>query len=70
MQINPDVTDLFAFKYDDFRLIDYVAESEHQGADRGIEAAFGFAGECSFETDGCLHDQFCCCDCRKWRDRP
>lgn len=26
MQINPDVTDLFAFKYDDFRLVDYVAE--------------------------------------------
>jgi thymidylate synthase len=26
MQINPDVTDLFAFKYDDFHLIDYVAE--------------------------------------------
>ena len=27
MHINPAVTDLFAFKYDDFRLIDYVAES-------------------------------------------
>ncbi len=27
MQINPEVTDLFAFKYDDFRLVDYVAES-------------------------------------------
>ncbi len=27
MLINPDVTDLFAFKYDDFRLVDYVAES-------------------------------------------
>ncbi|CAN7371187.1 thymidylate synthase [Phyllobacterium sp. LjRoot231] len=27
MQINPDVTDLFAFKYDDFHLIDYVAEA-------------------------------------------
>ena len=26
MQINPDVTDLFAFKYDDFHLIDYVAQ--------------------------------------------
>ncbi|WP_457300476.1 thymidylate synthase [Phyllobacterium sp. P5_D12] len=26
MQINPDVADLFAFKYDDFHLIDYVAE--------------------------------------------
>ncbi|MEK1851288.1 MAG: thymidylate synthase [Phyllobacterium sp.] len=27
MYINPAVTDLFAFKYDDFRLLDYVAES-------------------------------------------
>jgi thymidylate synthase len=27
MLINPEVTDLFAFKYDDFRLVDYVAES-------------------------------------------
>ncbi|MRG56916.1 thymidylate synthase [Phyllobacterium sp. SYP-B3895] len=27
MHMNPAVTDLFAFKYDDFRLIDYVAES-------------------------------------------
>lgn len=27
MHINPAVTDLFAFKYDDFRLIDYLAES-------------------------------------------
>jgi thymidylate synthase len=26
MHINPAVTDLFAFKYDDFRLLDYVAE--------------------------------------------
>ncbi len=26
MLINPEVTDLFAFKYDDFRLVDYVAE--------------------------------------------
>lgn len=26
MQINPEVTDLFAFEYDDFRLVDYVAE--------------------------------------------
>ncbi|MHC1548498.1 thymidylate synthase [Phyllobacterium sp. K27] len=26
MHINPEVTDLFAFKYDDFRLADYVAE--------------------------------------------
>jgi len=27
MHINPAVTDLFAFKYDDFHLVDYVAES-------------------------------------------
>jgi thymidylate synthase len=26
MRINPDVTDIFDFKYDDFQLIDYVAE--------------------------------------------
>lgn len=26
MQVNPEVTDLFAFEYDDFRLVDYVAE--------------------------------------------
>jgi thymidylate synthase len=26
MRINPDVTDIFDFKYDDFQMIDYVAE--------------------------------------------
>jgi thymidylate synthase len=26
MRINPDVADIFDFKYDDFQLIDYVAE--------------------------------------------
>ena len=48
----PTVKDLFAFRYEDFRLENYVADAKHPGADRGMtldELAVEFAGrKCSY----------------------
>jgi hypothetical protein len=31
MHLNPDVKDLFSFRYEDFELVDYQSPSPHQG---------------------------------------
>ncbi len=36
MQINPDVKDLFSFRFEDFTLVGYEADFNHQGADRRL----------------------------------